>query len=164
MPLKRVKDEIEKFWIAKVTNPEVIKTRFIDVRDLQVKLMKRSVSLMTPINEQVSIILDRHGISGSKRLDYYNFARRAFRMYYEKSGEVADRYYKGTYDYFKRSVDLNEDIMDEIGKVVKELAEIAKAEDKAREEREKKSLLLKNANIEMSGENGNKEIRDNSPS
>lgn len=153
MPLRKSKEEIEKMWIGKVVAPEATKTRLVDIGEVAKVRMKRVVKVMSPVNDDVRDILDRYGIAGMRRMDYFNFARQAWKVFYEKSGVIAEKYFSAVWEYHKRTTELNEDIMREIVDAVRPHAERAKAEDLARKEVERKALLVEETNI-IAGDSG----------
>lgn len=164
MPLKKSAEEIEKVWTAKATSPEAMKARTEDVAEVTKSRLKRVVRYIVPINETVRGILDRHGITGARRLDFYNFARKVWWLYYDKGEEKAEKLVEYAWAYHKTVYDLPEDIMKEIFDAIKPHALMARAEELARQEAERKAFLAGGANMVAGDAGGSSEVGDNSPS
>lgn len=114
MPIRKSREEIVKYWIMKTTNPEVMKQRFMDVKNLQEEGMIKVGELLLPVNDIIRNLLDAHGISGSRRLDYYNFGRKIWRALYGSKGQIHGKMIEAVKLYFKTAFDLSDELMDKI--------------------------------------------------
>ncbi|MEM4500567.1 MAG: hypothetical protein QW512_00355 [Thermofilaceae archaeon] len=143
MPIRRTSEEIEKVWSVKITNPDVARFRTEDVATITKDRIKKVVRFSFPINEFVRVILDRHGISGTKRVDYYNYGRKIWWLIYDKGDKISEKLIEFNKEYFRSIYGLEDDIMNEILESLKPHALTARAEEIARRNAERKAFLAK---------------------
>jgi hypothetical protein len=128
MPLKRTPIEILEKWRQK-HNPEVVGMRYRDVANLTKRRLGRVVRLATRINDIVAAVIDKHGIGGSGRMDYYSFGRKLWWRLYEVDKCLYDQLIRATKLYFITAYGLKAEVLDEITERLVELADQVKAEE-----------------------------------
>lgn len=128
MPLKRRQDEILEKWIDK-QNPSVIGQRHADVLELTKKKLKRVVQVTYPVNRAVEAILNKHGVCGSVRIDYYAYGRKLWKLLYKYEKEFYDQLIKGTRTFYISCYTLKADVIDEITEAIIKIVEETKAKE-----------------------------------
>jgi len=117
MPLYKTGLDMYKKYEAKF-NPDVIGTRFTDIKTLALERMQEGINLVAVARDLVRPILDEYGIGGGMRANYFAFATALLRHVIRQKGAVANKVSSGLKSYFVTAYDLDPSICDEIIQVI----------------------------------------------
>jgi hypothetical protein len=117
MPLFR--DGLQMFskYQAKY-NPDVVRTRFADVRDIALARAQGGLVVVDTIRKMIRDYLDLQGITGGERATYLAFALALWRHTDRQKGPAGDKYADGLIEYFARAFGLDRTILTEIANTI----------------------------------------------
>jgi hypothetical protein len=124
--MSRIKSEESsiKKLIAR-SNPSTIGAIIADSHEIKIERMTAWVKICFRLNNAVKPVIDKHGITGIARVNYYDYSKSLWKFLSKYPENVWDRYIKAVFDYYVQAHQANPDVLKEITDVtVKTIREI----------------------------------------
>jgi hypothetical protein len=113
MPLFRDGLEMFRKYSAKY-NPDVIRQRFLDVRDVALARAQGGLNAVDTIRAMVRDYLDQKGVTGGLRATYMAFALELWRLTSRQGGAASEKIANGLIQKYATGFDLNPALLTDI--------------------------------------------------
>jgi len=122
---KALKNQLSWEKLVAKTNPATVGAILFDTRKVYLKRRRVWFAICAMLNDEVRAVLDKHGVTGTYRMIYYDFSKSLWKYLSKYPEKLWDKYVDSVTDFYVKTHDIDKDVALEIvDRVIKKAKEI----------------------------------------